>query len=166
MRTEKEFEEERYYGLQRFDNPEEAFDVMCGYWGENAGESETELQILTDESFPKVIFRRALQRMCDYKMGEISWEDCSKALGLSQTVSDYLLDFDFFLNSSKSGRYYTCRMSFKDDYVYMWNKRQWEYYEELSELYSFKEIAENAKEIVGKYEGTDYDSLLDEVDLW
>ena len=166
MRTEKEFEEERYFGLQRFDNPEEAFDVMCGYWGGSVDDCYKELLILTDESFPKVILKRALQKMCDYKLGRISWEDCSKALGLSQTVSDYLLDFDFFLYSSKSGWYYTCRMSFKDDYVYMWNKRQWRYYEELSDLYSFKKIVGSALETVSKYKSTDCDLFLEALDLW
>ena len=35
MRTQKEFENERYYGLQKFDYPQEAFKVMEGVWGES-----------------------------------------------------------------------------------------------------------------------------------
>ena len=63
-------------------------------------------------------------------------------------MSDYLLDFDFFLYAKLTKSYYTCRMSFKDDHVTQWNDRQWGYYAELSELYSFNMIIEKAKSLI------------------
>ncbi|MCR4602160.1 MAG: hypothetical protein K5683_01330 [Prevotella sp.] len=82
------------------------------------------------------------------KDGKITWEECSQALDLSEKVTDYLLDFDFFLYSKFTKCYYTCRMTMKDDLVYMWNKRQWGYYNELSELYSLELLVGKAMSLV------------------
>ena len=148
MRTKKEFEDERYFGIQKFTEPMEAFKVMEGRWGESGMDTQTDLLILTDETFRKAILIRAIEKYAEYKNGKISWEECSKALGTGNEVSDYLLDFDFFLYSKLTKNYYTCRMSFKDDHVTQWNDRQWEYYEELSEFYSFDMIIEKAKSLI------------------
>lgn len=150
MRTQKEFEEERYFGIQKFTDPVEAFKVMEGRWGEYGGVdgTQTDLLVATPKTFKKVILTRAIEKYAEYKDGKIAWEDCSKALGIGDNVTDYLLDFDFFLYSEQTKSYYTCRMSFKDDFVTEWNKRQWEYYEELYELYSFDLIVEKARNLV------------------
>jgi len=134
MRTEKEFEEERFFGIQKFSTPEEAFKVLEGKWGTDA--------------FKKAILIRAVEKYFEYKNGKITWEKCSQALDLSENVTDYLLDFDFFLYSKFTKCYYTCRMTMKDDLVCMWNKRQWGYYNELSELYSFDLLVEKAMSLV------------------
>ena len=35
MRTDEEFENERYWGIQKFTDPAEAFNVMKDVWGED-----------------------------------------------------------------------------------------------------------------------------------
>ena len=42
-------------------------------------------------------------------------------------------------------------MNFKDDAVYMWNKRQWGYYQELFYLYDIASISDNAEYILECY---------------
>lgn len=155
MRTKKQFLEERYFGIQKFINANEAFDVIKGEWGENnAAIGQANLVVADDESFRDVIYARAAEKYIDYKEGKITKDECNKAIGIGDsngTISDYLLDFDFILYSKLNGFYYTCRMSFKQDLVYQWNKRQWGYYNELSELYDFKGIAEDVSYKVDEY---------------
>ena len=55
MRTQQEFENERYFGLQKFDNPQDAFKVMEGAWGETNADDNRELHILTDDTFEKAV---------------------------------------------------------------------------------------------------------------
>ena len=148
MRTQEQFEAERYFGIQKFSDPYEAFKVMDGNWGKNAEETQSALLVTTDESFRKTIQVRAIEKYVEYKEGKITWEECSRALGIAEKVTDYLLDFDFFLYSKDTKSYYTCRMSFKDDYVYLWNERQWGYYKELYDLYSFDLIVDKARKMV------------------
>ena len=170
---QKEFiDSKRYFGLQRFTDPSEALIVMEGSWGIEDEEGQPKLLIaISDDIFKKAILRRAVEKYLDYKMGEISLEDCNTALGIGEDISDYLLDFDFLLYSDISKCYYTSRMFFKDDYVTEWNDTQWEYYSELYELYSFDGIAEKAKEIIDLYfekyvtqiEKEDKDFILTEI---
>ena len=148
MRTKKEFEEERYFGLQKFNNPGEAFGVMEGIWGEINHDDSKELHIFTDEAFVNTILSRAITIYLDYKEGEKTEESLNKAFGLDEDIDDSLFDFDFFLYSQKTNSYFTCRMSIKDDAVYMWNDRQWGYFEELWEAYSLKEVIKEAISLV------------------
>lgn len=173
MRTEKEFEEERFFGIQKFSTPEEAFKVLEGKWGTDALDMQEKFLVATDETFKKAILIRAVEKYLEYKDGKITWEECSQALDLSEKVTDYLLDFDFFLYSKFTKCYYTCRMTMKDDLVYMWNKRQWGYYNELSELYSFELLVGKAMSLVDPlYEDgkkptrEEIDRLYDEEDLY
>ena len=140
MRTKKEFEEERYFGLQKFNTPGEAFGVMEGIWGDINADDSKNLHILTDETFEKAIASNVLKLYLDYKEGDITEEKLNRAFGLDEDIDDSLFDFDFFLYSQKTNSYFTCRMSMKDDAVYMWNDRQWGYFEELWEAYSLKEV--------------------------
>ena len=61
----------------------------------------------------------------------------------------------------------------KDDLVYMWNKRQWGYYNELSELYSFDLLVEKTMSLVDplyehgmKPNREEIDFLYNEADLY
>ena len=67
MRTKKEFEEERYFGLQKFNTPGEAFGVMEGIWGDINADDSKNLHILTDETFEKAIASNVLKLYLDYK---------------------------------------------------------------------------------------------------
>ena len=148
MRSKEEFQNERYFGLQKFNTPEEAFKVMEGIWGEINHDDSKELHIFTDEAFLSTILSRAITIYLDYKEGEKTEEALNRAFGLGEDIDDTLLDFDFFLYSQKGNCYYTCRMSIKDDAVYMWNDRQWGYFEELWEAYSLKEVIKEAISLV------------------
>lgn len=167
MRTKKEKDEERYFGLQRFESPQEAFKVMQDIWGEINGCDSQNLAILTDDSFPKMILSRAIHMYCNYKAGQVDEAELKRSLGIGRDVNDYLCDFDFFLYSEKSQSFYTCRMSFKDDLVYMWNDRQWEYFNELEKIYDFKSIVQQAKRIVDNFildnDVKDFDMLSDSI---
>ena len=66
MRTKKEFEDERYFGIQKFTEPMEAFKVMEGRWGESGMDTQTDLLILTDETFRKAILIRAIEKYAEY----------------------------------------------------------------------------------------------------
>ena len=168
MRTKKEFEEERYFGLQKFNKPEEAFGVMEGIWGDYNADDSKNLHILTDETFEKVIASNALKLYLDYKEGNITEEKLNRAFGLDEDIDDSLFDFDFFLYSQKTNSYFTCRMSIKDDAVYMWNDRQWGYFEELWEAYSLKEVIKRtikaAKEAGSEEKDFDRETIWDT--LW
>ena len=168
MRTKKEFEEERYFGLQKFNKPEEAFGVMEGIWGDYNADDSKNLHILTDETFEKVIASNALKLDLDYKEGNITEEKLNRAFGLDEDIDDSLFDFDFFLYSQKTNSYFTCRMSIKDDAVYMWNDRQWGYFEELWEAYSLKEVIKRtikaAKEAGSEEKDFDRETIWDT--LW
>ena len=161
MRSKEEFENERYFGLQKFKTANEAFSVMSGEWGENCeGISQEKLLILCDKDFKKLMFDRSLKCCIRYKLGLIDKKEYEYALWLGEWSSDYLMDCDFFLYSEVGKCFYTCRMNFKDDQVYMWNQRQWGYYRELFKLYDIASISDKAAYIVDRYfdenKNTDY----------
>ena len=167
MRSTEQFENERYFGIQKFDTLGEAVAVMRGKWGEEAFETQSKLLIADDDIFKKSVMRRAVERVCEARLENLDWEKCKTDLGLSKKKNtDYLLDFDFLLYSKKKNCYFTCRMSYKDDFVYMWNDRQWGYYYELSDLYSFPEIAKKSISLVDSYiKKYELDDVCDALDL-
>lgn len=67
MRTEKEFEEERFFGIQKFSTPEEAFKVLEGKWGTDALDTQEKFLVATDETFKKAILIRAVEKYLEYK---------------------------------------------------------------------------------------------------
>lgn len=148
MRTKKEQEEERYFGIQKFDTPEEAFAVMEGSWGTMGTDTESDVFICADEQFEKAILMRAVEKYVEYKEGKISIEECNRAILRTDVYTDYLVDFDFLLLSKKANGYFTSRMSFKDDACNVWNERQWGYFYELVETYSFNELVDEAVKLV------------------
>ena len=152
-------------GIQKYSNSEDAFHFMRGSWGEEACDTASKLIIVDDEIFKDVIKLRAITRACEYLFGEISKEKCYEDLGLSaDKVTDYLLDFNFFLYSPKGKCYYASHMDIKDDHANVWDDKQWGYYHELSRLYSFSQIGRDAIKLaefyIEKYEADDvYDAL-------
>ena len=149
MRSKEQFENERYFGIQKFDTLAEAVSVMKGMWGIEALETQSKLLIADDDNFKDAVLLRAIERVCEARLGNLDWEKCKMDLGLSK----------------KKNCYFTCRMSFKDDFVYMWNDRQWGYYNELSDLYSFPQIAKKSISLVDsyikQYKLNDVDDALD-----
>ena len=125
---------------------------MEGIWGDINADDSKNLHILTDETFEKAIASNVLKLYLDYKEGDITEEKLNRAFGLDEDIDDSLFDFDFFLYSQKTNSYFTCRMSMKDDAVYMWNDRQWGYFNELWEAYYLKEVIKKAITLVDEAE--------------
>ena len=140
--------EERTYGIQAFDTPEEAFGLMASSWSDRDEES---MQILNDREFCRVIGARAITIIVETILGQVSKEKCKESLGMSIKVNDYLLDWNYFLYSSRNQRYYTSLIEFKDDFCYLWSERQWGIYNELYQTYCFDELIDGAFSFVEEH---------------
>ena len=106
---------------------------------------------LDDDAFERIIIERSIILRCKHKLGKITEEELMRKLGIGNgMISDYLLDFNFFLFSEKTNRYYTSRMEFRDDRRYRWSKRQWDIYYELYEAFSFDKLVAAAMIIFEK----------------
>ena len=137
--------DDRTYGIQAFDTPEEAFGLMASSW---SSRSEEGMVILNDRQFIKMIGERIIRIVVETMLGRVSKEKCKESLGLGLKINDYLLDFNFFLYSSNNQRYYTSFMEFKEDFCYLWSERQWSIFEELYETYHFDELVSQALEFI------------------
>lgn len=160
----KKIEDQYYWGIQKFRAAKEAFKVMDAAWGENEVDGETHLEILTDNTFEDVIRARAFRILCLHKLGKISKDKLDSSLCRADDINDHLLDFNFLLYSEKSKSFYTSRMEFKDDLVYLWSKRQWEIFDELRHLYLFDALVNEAERIFNIYSSEIVDEdVIDEI---
>ena len=132
--------DDRTYGIQAFDTPEEAFGLMASSW---SSRSEEGMVILNDRQFIKMIGERIIRIVVETMLGRVSKEKCKESLGLETIINDYLLDWNFFLYSSRNNRFYTSLMEFKEGFCYLWCDRQWEIYEELYQTYSFNDLIDS-----------------------
>jgi len=68
--AEKKVREEKYYGIQAFDNQADAWYVMSGEFSEQCeGLGEGRIFVLDDETFEAIIFERAVIAFCECKLG-------------------------------------------------------------------------------------------------
>ena len=146
--------DDRTYGIQAFDTPEEAFGLMAFHW---SSRSEEGMVILNDRQFVRTIGERIITILVDAMLGRISKEKCKESLGLENAINDYLLDWNFFLYSSVNNRYYTSFMEYKADYCHVWCDRQWELFWELHQTYRFDEVIDGAFRFL-----EDHQYLIDE----
>ena len=144
----------RTYGIQAFDTPEEAFGLMAFHWTDRSYER---MFILNDRQFIKMIGERIITIIVESILGRVSKEKCKESLGLENGINDYLLDWNFFLYSSVNNRYYTSFMEYKLDYCHVWCDRQWELFWELHQTYRFDELIDGAFRFV-----EDHQYLIDE----
>ena len=140
--------DDRTYGIQTFDTPEEAFGLMASHW---SSRSEEDMVILNDRQFVRTIGERIIRIVVETMLGRVSKEKCKESIGLGIKVNDYLLDFNFFLYSSSNRRYYTSFMEYKDNFCYLWSKRQWDIYRELYETYHFDDLVNQALEFIEEH---------------
>ena len=133
--------DDRTYGIQAFDTPEEAFGLMAFHWTDRSCER---MFILNDRQFIKIIGERIIRIVVETMLGRVSKEKCKESLGLENGINDYLLDWNFFLYSSVNNRYYTSFMEYKADYCHVWCDRQWELFWELHQTYRFDELIDGA----------------------
>lgn len=144
----------RTYGIQAFDTPEEAFGLMAFHWTDRSYER---MFVLNDRQFIRMIGERIIRIVVETMLGRVSKEKCKESLGLENGINDYLLDWNFFLYSSVNNRYYTSFMEYKADYCHAWCDRQWELFWELHETYRFDELIDGAFRFV-----EDHQYLIDE----
>ena len=133
--------DDRTYGIQAFDTPEEAFGLMAFNWTDMSYER---MFVLNDRQFIKMIGERIIKILVDAMLGRVSKEKCKESLGLENGINDYLLDWNFFLYSSVNNRYYTSFMEYKADYCHVWCNRQWDLFWELHQTYRFDELIDGA----------------------
>ena len=146
--------DDRTYGIQAFDTPEEAFGLMAFHWTDRSYER---MFVLNDRQFIKMIGERIITILVDAMLGRVSKEKCKESLGLENAINDYLLDWNFFLYSSVNNRYYTSFMEYKADYCHVWCDRQWELFWELHQTYRFDELIDGAFRFL-----EDHQYLIDE----
>ena len=146
--------DDRTYGIQAFDTPEEAFGLMAFHWTDRSYER---MFVLNDRQFIKMIGERIITILVDAMLGRDSKEKCKESLGLENAINDYLLDWNFFLYSSVNNRYYTSFMEYKADYCHVWCDRQWELFWELHQTYRFDEVIDGAFRFL-----EDHQYLIDE----
>ena len=140
--------DDRTYGIQAFDTPEEAFGLMAFHWTDRSYER---MFVLNDRQFIKMIGERIIRIVVETMLGRVSKEKCKESLGLGLKINDYLLDFNFFLYSSNNQRYYTSFMEFKDDFCYLWSERQWSIFEELYQTYCFDKLVNYGLEYIEEH---------------
>lgn len=140
--------DDRTYGIQAFDTPEEAFGLMASHWSDR---SEEGMVILNDRQFIKIIGERIIRVVVETMLGRVSKEKCKESLGLGLKINDYLLDFNFFLYSSNNQRYYTSFMEFKEDFCYLWSEQQWSIFEELYQTYCFDKLVNYGLEFIEEH---------------
>ena len=154
MRKKEAFENECYYGIQKFYKPQDAFCTMSDFWGQGMC-CGTENLVVGEHHFLERILERITVKLFDCEEKKVSKENCSYALGTSKLKTlDYLLDFNFFFFSARNQCFYTSRMEFKDDFVYQWNQRQWGYYYEIYSSYHFDKFVKYVREEIKRHKMT------------
>ena len=146
--------DDRTYGIQAFDTPEEAFGLMAFH---RTDRSYERMFVLNDRQFVRTIGERIIRIVVETMLGRVSKEKCKESLGLENAINDYLLDWNFFLYSSVNNRYYTSFMEYKADYCHVWCDRQWELFWELHQTYRFDEVIDGAFRFL-----EDHQYLIDE----
>ncbi|MBQ2563440.1 MAG: hypothetical protein II559_08510 [Muribaculaceae bacterium] len=155
MRKKEAFENERYYGIQKFYKPQDAFYTMSDFWGEEGIYCGTGNLVVGEHHFLERILERIAEKLFDCEEKKVSKENCSYALGTSKSKTlDYLLDFNFFFFSARNQCFYTSRMEFKDDAVDEWNQRQWGYYYEIYSSYHFDKFVKYVREEIKRHKMT------------
>ena len=138
----------KIYGLHSYTDPQKAWEVITSDWEHEAG-----IQILHDKNFERAIIEQAIIGIAFFSnKGFPIIEKLEDKYSISDFLSSYLTDFNFFLYSEKSGKFYT-------SIVYDGNK----YYDgdytedelniflELSSLYNFKNLLSKAVKFIRQH---------------
>ena len=140
------FSEEKIYGIQAFDRPEEAFALLSSNW---SVENEANMAIVNGNQFVRFLGARIIKIIVNMMLGKVSKDQCYESLGLADKTNDYMLDWNFFLYHN--GRFYTSLMEFKDDFCYLWCDRQWDIFQELYETFNFDKLVDLGFEFVERH---------------
>ena len=83
------------YGLHSFENPQDAFEVICSNWGSNT----EEMAILDDYRFSQVIIERAIKAIVEFYIDRRDQKWLEDSFGINDVITGYLTNFDFFYYS-------------------------------------------------------------------
>ena len=75
--------DDRTYGIQAFDTPEEAFGLMASSW---SSRSEEGMVILNDRQFVRTIGERIIRIVVETILGRVSKEKCKESLGVENAI--------------------------------------------------------------------------------
>ena len=134
----------RIYGLRSFTNPSEAWNVVCSNWTCN----EDKLLVLNDEKFKKMVVERVIIKVVECKLGLITYNQCKDVLGFSESGTNYLIDFNFFMYCNKTRKFYTSIVHYNNTHWPGLGSVEWKVYEELSQVYDFEYLVQTGMDFV------------------
>lgn len=148
------------YGLRCFDDPQDAFNVMGGEYGEaNEGLGRGYVHILNSSEWQKMVFERFCKLCVDHNAGDEKDAETYANLENEEIITDFFTDFNYFMYHD--GRYWTSLMEMKDDNVTRPCQAQWDLIGELWDGFGLRMMWRIAKKFT---EGiTDYDELFDKL---
>lgn len=123
------------FGIQKFDNAADAFEMMEDVYGTDAEFSECQNIVIGNLAFTNHIVDRVVTFFYLVKTGEMPKEQFEAALMMNGTKTDELLSFNFFLYNEKNNCFYASLMEYCEDDAALLSKRQWEIYHEIWEAY-------------------------------
>lgn len=145
-RLENKSEEYEYnYGIQKFDNAEDAFRMMSNVYGDESNNEYYKNVVIGNDAFTSTIFTRVLQFYYLAKIGAIPEEQFKAALMMNQSKTDELLSFNFLIYNDRNKCYYASLMEDWEDDKALLSRRQWDIYHEIWDAYL---MDENLKTIV------------------
>lgn len=159
-RSEKD---EYTFGIQRFDNPEDAFNVMDDSYDPYDGRTV----VIGKDKFLDAVFEKTYEVYGKYLTGEYSDDRFRAALGVNdEYTSDDLLDFNFFFYCKENNCYYTSLMEFKDDYMSVLSDRQWEIFYEIYGTLNLRDYVTGIINLINEKLAEKDDEFKDEMIAW
>lgn len=145
------------YGLRRFDNAMDAFNVMCGEYGPvTEGLGMGEVHIMTADDWQRVVFDRFCDLCVRYNSGDEKAVDTYNNMeNGGEYMTDFFIDFNHIMYDGKY--FWTALMGMKDDNVTRPCRAQWDLIEELWYGYDIEGMWKCAKYIMKDV--TDFDEM-------
>ena len=149
------------FNLFEFKDPNLAFSLMRGYWGESVNNKEL-LYTLDDAGFYIAIFQRAYILYEAWKCGEISSAKYKYASMSSDKIqSRFLTDFNFFYYSEKLNSYFVSVHKYAIPFSDTLDKRMdmtTDIFQRLCKLHNFPAIVTDAAELYNKENASNTDT--------
>lgn len=147
------------YGIRKFDDPMEAFRVMCGeYCEDNKYIGMRNVHITIPGEWQRTVFERLCDLCVRYNSGDETakemYENMEKGDGY---MTDYAFDFNFIMYDGE--HYWTALMGMKDDDATRPCKAQWDLIEELWDGYDIENMWKCAKYLMKNV--TDFGKMYD-----
>ena len=95
-----------------------------------------------------MVVERVIIKVVECKLGLITYDQCKDMLGLSESGTNYLIDFNFFLYCNKTRKFYTSIVHYNNTHWPGLGSVEWKVYEELSQVYVFEYLVETGMDFV------------------